>query len=262
MPLFRSCANLNVCMDDRGGTEYRYLRIREDEIPLEIVTERRNSARISLATGRAILRIPAGADAERRESLVKWASDWVHKRIQRSPDLLLRYRHKDYRTGSLIQMQGMEFELVVEENTPQKLATGLLEGRRIRIRLPQSISPAQKQKCCSTILARILGKLFYPKLRNRVIELNAQHFQKEILSVRLKNNQTNWGSCSSDKRINLSTRLLLTPPQVTDYIIVHELTHLVHMDHSPKFWERVRQVMPDYEKAEAWLAQHGDRCRY
>ncbi|MCC6753601.1 MAG: M48 family metallopeptidase [Saprospiraceae bacterium] len=249
-------------MADRSGTEYRYLRIREDEIPLEIVTERRNSARISLATGRAILRIPAGADTARRESLVKWASDWVHKRIQRSPDLLLRYRHKDYRSGSLIQMQGMEFELVVEEDTPQKMATGQLEGRIIRIRLPRAISPAQKQKCCSTILSRILGKLFYPKLLNRVMELNALHFQKEVRSILLKHNQTNWGSCSSDQRINLSTRLLLTPPQVIDYIIVHELTHLIHMDHSPKFWARVRQVMPDYERAEAWLAQHGDRCRY
>ncbi|MBK7912488.1 MAG: M48 family metallopeptidase [Saprospiraceae bacterium] len=64
------------------------------------------------------------------------------------------------------------------------------------------------------------------------------------------------------KTINLSSRLLLTPQFITDYIIVHELAHLVHMNHSAAYWKVVEKVMPEYQKAEAWLKKYGERCNF
>jgi predicted metal-dependent hydrolase len=78
----------------------------------------------------------------------------------------------------------------------------------------------------------------------------------------LKNNQSNWGSCSSKRNINLSSRLLFAPEKVLDYVIVHELSHLKEMNHSKKFWDIVASVMPDYKKMETWLSKNGDKLKF
>ena len=70
-------------------------------------------------------------------------------------------------------------------------------------------------------------------------------------------NSSNWGSCSSNKIINLSTRLLFAPPEVIDYVIIHELAHLVEANHSKRFWDLVASKMPNYKEQEQWLKTHG-----
>jgi predicted metal-dependent hydrolase len=67
------------------------------------------------------------------------------------------------------------------------------------------------------------------------------YFQKPIKSVNLKYNLSNWGSCSTKGNINLSTRLLFAPDDVIDYVIIHELAHLLEMNHSPHFWAIVKR---------------------
>jgi hypothetical protein len=88
---------------------------------------------------------------------------------------------------------------------------------------------------------------------------NAHFFKKDIKGIHLKYNSTNWGSCSSDQRINISTRCLLLPMDVFDYIIVHELSHLIEMNHSPSFWNTVGLVMPNYKEKEIWLSENGHK---
>lgn len=93
-------------------------------------------------------------------------------------------------------------------------------------------------------------------------ELNQIHFQKDFKSVNLKYNSSNWGSCSTRGNINLSTRLLFAPDTVIDYVIIHELTHLIEMNHSPKFWQLVKGAMPDYKEKEKWLKVNGSQCDF
>ena len=62
-----------------------------------------------------------------------------------------------------------------------------------------------------------------------------------------------WGSCSTDGTLNFHWRVMQLPPQVIDYVVVHELTHLKVPDHSPKFWGEVKRVMPDFEVHRRWL---------
>lgn len=66
-----------------------------------------------------------------------------------------------------------------------------------------------------------------------------------------------WGSCSAKGNLNFNCLLALTPPYVQDYIVVHELCHRKHPNHSSRFWAEVARVMPDYKEAEKWLKANG-----
>jgi predicted metal-dependent hydrolase len=77
-----------------------------------------------------------------------------------------------------------------------------------------------------------------------------------------KNNVSNWGSCSTKGNVNISTRLLFAPEMVIDYVFIHELAHLVHHDHSDRFWKLVEEKMPDYMQAEKWLKKHSEDCYF
>lgn len=68
---------------------------------------------------------------------------------------------------------------------------------------------------------------------------------------------TKWGSCSSDKKLTFNYRLAMAPVEVIDYVVVHELSHLFHMNHDRSFWRLVGSVMPDYKEKEAFLARYG-----
>ncbi len=76
-------------------------------------------------------------------------------------------------------------------------------------------------------------------------------------SVQITGAERRWGSCSPGGRLHFSWRLVMAPPEVIDYVIVHELTHISQPDHSSEFWRKVRDVMPDYEKRRDWLKEHG-----
>ena len=72
----------------------------------------------------------------------------------------------------------------------------------------------------------------------------------------IKDQKTRWGSCSHKKNLNFSWRLIMTPPRVMDYVIIHELVHLVEMNHSKVFWSTVESWCGDYRKHRRWLKQH------
>ncbi|MDE5589484.1 MAG: M48 family metallopeptidase [Acetatifactor sp.] len=76
-------------------------------------------------------------------------------------------------------------------------------------------------------------------------------------SVTIRDQKTRWGSCSSRGTLSFNYRLIFAPPTVLDYVVVHELCHLTHMNHSKEFWNMVGSVMPDYKTHKKWLREHG-----
>ena len=79
----------------------------------------------------------------------------------------------------------------------------------------------------------------------------------EYNQLRLKENSTNWGSCSTKRNINLDWRLTLLPEPICDYVILHEVCHLKEMNHGPRFWSLVERYMPEYRERKLWLTKHG-----
>lgn len=75
--------------------------------------------------------------------------------------------------------------------------------------------------------------------------------------ITIRDQKTRWGSCSARGTLSFNWRLMLAPPAILDYVVVHELCHLTHMNHSTAFWQAVESVYPDYRSARKWLKEHG-----
>lgn len=75
--------------------------------------------------------------------------------------------------------------------------------------------------------------------------------------ITLRMQRTRWGSCSAQGNLNFNRLLVLAPPEVLDYVVVHELCHRIEMNHSPRFWAEVERVLPGYRDQRRWLKQHG-----
>lgn len=89
-------------------------------------------------------------------------------------------------------------------------------------------------------------------------------YYKQLLDVeyrrlRIGDQKTRWGSCSSKGTISYNWRLVLMPEKIMDYVVVHELCHLLEMNHSAKFWKRVSEVLPDYKDRRKWLKENGEK---
>ena len=84
----------------------------------------------------------------------------------------------------------------------------------------------------------------------------------KVNQVRVKEQKTLWGSCSSKNNINLNYLLIMAPIKVIDYVIVHELVHTIHKNHSANFWQKVETIMPNYKDARKWLKENGYRLRH
>ncbi|MBO7662929.1 MAG: M48 family metallopeptidase [Clostridia bacterium] len=101
-----------------------------------------------------------------------------------------------------------------------------------------------------------LGKKAVTELSART-EAFARQMGVRVHGITVRNQRTRWGSCSSKGNLNFNLMLMLCPSDVIDYVVVHELCHLKHMDHSPAFWAEVASVLPDYAAARKWLKQNG-----
>lgn len=75
--------------------------------------------------------------------------------------------------------------------------------------------------------------------------------------ITIRNQKTRWGSCSGKGNLNFNCLLMLAPPEVIDYVVIHELCHRKEMNHSRAFWREIEKVMPDYKKSVLWLKNQG-----
>lgn len=149
---------------------------------------------------------------------------------------------------------GKEFEIEMVSPLDQKQKV-VFAGKKCFVapvrQTPESVR-ATLDRWLRTHAAELLTPVFV-KMR--------QEMQIQADSLSWKETSSRWGSCASTGAIMLNWRLIHTPPEVARYVIVHELAHRKHMDHSSRFWNLVEQFDPAYKLHRGWLKRNGHRCR-
>lgn len=235
----------------------KIVEVAEFEIPLRIVFELRNSVRVSIGKHSVILRIPV-FDVQNTDKHEKYAVNWLTKIFHEKPEVISRFHIEKYKHSySFKVLDKDEYRVQVFEEDRVNGQVEVKNGNLLNVHIPAHLPDYEKRIYIRTLLSRIISQRYKKYVIDRVHYWNQMYFQKRLNRITLKYNTSNWGSCSISANINLSTRTLLLPHEMMDYVIVHELSHLVEMNHSKRFWNVVEKVMPDYEKKESWINIHG-----
>ncbi len=140
---------------------------------------------------------------------------------------------------------------------PEKQAREFLEAKRswIESHLAKIQAVAQLPPFTAEEL-QAMANMLSPILKTR-LESFAPLVGVSYGRVTIRSQHTRWGSCSAKGNLNFNCLLSLVPPEVLDYIVVHELCHRKELNHSPRFWAEVAKVLPDYKAREKWLKDNG-----
>ncbi len=230
-------------------------------VPAKIYLERRSNVRYSMSKKGAILRMPMRLSANDKIQYTEQFLTWTKKQLEKRADLAQLYVAKSYETDDILHVGARMYRLVVEQ-VDRKTHSGRIKEGEIFLKLSNGQDGIALTSSIKTLLSRLVAQDFLPSITARVAQINEQYFQKQVKTVRLKYNRSNWGSCSSSGNINLSTRLLFAPDPVIDYVIVHELAHMIEMNHSSRFWAVVKNIMPDYKEKEKWLKVNSHLCDF
>jgi predicted metal-dependent hydrolase len=151
-------------------------------------------------------------------------------------------------------------QLITTDTTSSRAS--LLPNNIIQIKLSNLIKGGDVLLAVPKLIAGLMAKTHLTPIKSRVAALNNQFFKVSIKDIKIVQTKSRWGSCSNTGIIRLSSRLLLAPPEVIDYVIIHELAHLVVFNHSSQFWKTVERAMPDYREKEKWLKENNYHCHY
>ena len=231
-----------------------YIDLDGIRIPVKIIVERRNSTRVALGGTHVILRIPKAILFNTKvEKHVEWATMWLKDLKSKKPSVFERYTlRKEYQHGQTFSIGGKDFILDITESARITGNVKLLQSSILCFDIP-SRQDYDRQKLIKELLIKFAQNYFLPEIIKKVNYYNIKFFNKPVNGVRLKYNKSNWGSCSTGKNLNFSVRLFFAPDDVIDYVVVHELAHLVEMNHSDRFWNIVEKIIPDYLEKEKVL---------
>lgn len=229
----------------------------DDALPplqwLERISGRARHIRLELQDrDTALLVIPRGcAPAIAREFAAEKRA-WIDRKrrelAHRTPAVQpLRWDGSDR-----IPLQGESRPLMLREAAFRD--RGVTLGERIEVRAPAAWRDAPAR----------LRKLLVGELREEA-RYRAEHYLGEAIErlgqrpsgLRIGDQKTVWGSCAADGTLSLNWRLVMAPPDVFRYVVVHELCHLVHRNHSPRYWSLVARQLPGYRAQVNWLREHG-----
>ncbi len=192
------------------------------------------------------------------ETLLREKARWILDKIAWVERLRAQKARLRWVPGSPLLFQGTLYPLEVHRDGRGPLLRR--QDERLTLHIPERAGQGAGQGPTAQCLREhvIAG---YKAAARREIMLRVEHFQAMLgvrpRTVRIKAQRKRWGSCSALGGLNFNWRLILAPPPVLDYLVVHELCHLLHPDHSRGFWGRVAAMLPDYRARQAWLREHG-----
>jgi predicted metal-dependent hydrolase len=210
-------------------------------------TPKRRKLTITVERDRSVVvHAPVGTSDERIEEVVQSRRQWIYAKIRHAQ----KYQELPHPPGK---------ELVSGESA-------LYLGRNYRIEVIDEatevhfdhrfVVPRQRAAKRKEVLREWYIAKAKEKILSRVTR-QARDLGVDLAAARIVDNRYRWGSCTVKGNVNFNWRLIKAPMFVIDYVIVHELTHLIVANHTPRFWNIVRSQTPTMDKAKAWLKEHG-----
>ena len=194
------------------------------------------------------------------EAALQEKAAWILRKLHEQHDRARRLQAAkvDWRDGTLIPFLGENVIIVLDSRTTGAVLNTDAEAVQpqiagvprltLHIGLPESAEPEQIRDAVQSWLQRQARRIFEDRCRHFAQQLGVRYTRLALSSA-----QTRWGSASADGSIRLNWRLVHFALPTIDYVVTHELAHLREMNHSPRFWDVVRSVLPDYERARGSL---------
>jgi len=209
---------------------------------------------ITIKNSKVRVAVPMDINIDKAKSFVEEHKDWINKNFQKH---IGNNHTPKYVTGEKLPYRGRNYPLkIVESNTSPNFA--IFKGSQIWVYIPENLTNTKRSKIISKLLT-----IWYKGQAEKTLPEMTRYYSKlmniSFAKIRIKDQQTRWGSCSSKKNINLNWRLIMAPNQVAAYVIIHELAHINYMNHSRDFWFLVSNYFPDYMKWKKWLKGNGNQ---
>ena len=227
------------------------------DFPVEIIrTERSKSASIEIEDDIVKVTVPKNLSDFRIENLIRNRTTWIRQKLKIQTEII-RPKPKEYVSGETFTYLGRNYRLkcVSDGVEDAKLKNGYLT-----VHVEKGVTGSDFERSVKTSLEQWYRGHALSKLEEKT-KRYASIIGVIPKSVDLKDYKARWGSCSSSGDVTYNWRIIIAPHQIVDYIVVHELCHLLEHNHGPKYWKHVEHVIPNYKDCRQWLKVNGEELR-
>ncbi len=220
----------------------------ELEIPyrIDFSTKRKTVAFIIERNGDVVVKAPAGFSVEKIGELVKKNRMQLYQKINHPQKIRTTKENITQLNGRSILFGGKNYKVFVDKETVDQF---VFNGKFI---ISENITDQFTLKLRNWLISEAKEKLT-PKIIETAKKLGVEYNKITVSDIQLR-----WGSCTPKNNININYRIIKAPALVSNYIIVHELTHLIELNHTKEFWQIVKTAYPKYEEAKKWLLEKGE----
>ncbi len=220
-----------------------------ETIRFEIMYKNRKSMGITIDHyGNVEVKAPKGTPNEKVLHLIEKNWDQIQQKLKEMKDRLDGPKEKTYEHGESFLFLGGTYPIRIFEDVSIDRDYVVFDEDHLQIHVKLLEDEKIKQA---------LKRFYYQKCK-ALVELSISSYQSNFKtkprSIRITDNKTNWGTCDSRMQLTFNWRLAMAPQKVIDYVVIHEMCHMVHMNHDRSFWRLVGKIMPDYKEQEYWLA--------
>ena len=228
-------------MPEHGSINYIHMN------PNKIIRSKRKTLSLTInENAELIIRAPKRLSIEKIQDFINEKENWINRKKR-----LIENQIKDVTSNhNKLLYLGNHFPINVEQNASKEL---FFTGEEF---IANSIEPDSLSLSIKKWYKNKFKEIALPR-----VAYFANNHNLMVNQVRIKNQKTMWGSCSSKNNINLNYLLLMAPMGGIDYVIVHELVHTIHRNHSTDFWDSVELIMPEFQEHKRWLKKNGYKLR-
>ena len=214
---------------------------------------RKKTLEMRLEPDGLLISAPSRASDEEIRDIILKRAPWVLKKLAES---MRKSPPRQFVTGETIPYLGRDVELIVEEGEGLRTQVHLLQGR-FHVSLPPNLPDGDRRDSIRKALAAWYRTRAEEHISEEVDLWWPRFGAKKKSRVLIGNQRSQWGSCAPDGTLRFSWRTMMLSPEIIEYIVVHELSHLKVKDHSPKFWDVVARALPDVKRRRKLLRETG-----